>query len=165
MSVKKIVVADQSLYFEKIIKISKRQRMLRDVKNKSILQKIEYAFLTRKRNRLAPKRNIWLQGKIGKNPKIFHANVIVNQYAEVGDNVVFHGNNCIGNDGKNLYACPKIGNNVEIGYGATIIGNIVIADDTVIGAGAVVTHSCEENGCTLAGVPARVTRKNKRGKK
>ncbi len=156
MSIKKFVAADQSIYFDKIIKVSKKQRALRDLKKKNILQKIEYVLLTRKRNKLAPKRNVWLQGKIGKNPKIFHANVIVNQYAEVGDNVVFHGNNCIGNDGKNVYACPKIGNNVEIGYGATVIGDIVIADNTVIGAGAVVTHSCEESGCILVGVPARI---------
>ena len=36
---------------------------------------------------------------------------------------------------------PIIGDNVDIGVGATIIGNITIADNIKIGAGAVVTKS------------------------
>lgn len=159
MDIRKLVVGHQANYFNKIIKLSKRQSELRRNKNKNLFQKIEYVFLTRRRNKLAPKRNVWLQGKIGDNPKIFHANVIVNQYAEIGDNVVFHGNNCIGNNGKDLRACPKIGNNVDIGYGAIIIGDIYIADNTIIGSGAVVVRSCEEEGCTLVGVPAKKIQK------
>jgi serine O-acetyltransferase len=43
---------------------------------------------------------------------------------------------------------------VDIGVGAMVIGNITIADDCVIGAGAVVTKSCLEPGTILVGVPA-----------
>lgn len=51
---------------------------------------------------------------------------------------------------------PRIGDNVYIGPGAKLYGPIVIGDNCVIGANAVVTRSFEEAGLTLAGVPARV---------
>lgn len=51
---------------------------------------------------------------------------------------------------------PRIGDNVYIGPGAKLYGPIVIGDDCVIGANAVVTRSFPEPGLTLAGVPAKV---------
>lgn len=162
MSLKEIIAFDQKRYFEKIVKISKKQRELRDRKNKNLIQKVQYLYLTRERNRLAPKRNIWLQGKIGNNTKIYHANVIVNQFAKVGDACVFHGNNCLGNNGKDDKACPVLGNNVELGYGAMIIGNVKIADNVIVGAGAVVTKSFLEEGDILIGVPAKSIRQSGR---
>lgn len=90
----------------------------------------------------------------GKGVKICHPNVIINGY--VGDNCVFHGNNIIGNKktgDKN--SVPKISNNVDIGIGAIIIGDVVITDSCVIGAGAVVTKSFLTTGAIIAGVPAK----------
>lgn len=55
---------------------------------------------------------------------------------------------CIGNDGKSN-TCPVIGNNVNIGVGAKLIGDIMI------GAGAVVVSSFTESGITIGGVLAR----------
>lgn len=48
-----------------------------------------------------------------------------------------------------------IGNNVFVGSGAKIIGDVTIADDVAIGANAVVTHSIFEKGTTWGGVPAK----------
>lgn len=64
-----------------------------------------------------------------------------------------HGDNCIGNNGITDDA-PTIGNNVDIGFGAKIIGGIKIADDVKIGAGAIVVKDCLRKGATLVGVPA-----------
>lgn len=50
---------------------------------------------------------------------------------------------------------PKIGNNVYIGPGAKIIGDITIADNVAIGASAVVTKSVTEPSITVAGIPAK----------
>ena len=100
------------------------------------------------------KNNIELYGKFGKNLKIYHSNIIINKNAELGDNVTLHGANCIGNNGKNKNA-PKIGNNVDIGVGAVIIGEIELADNIKVGANAVVNKSFLENGITIVGVPAR----------
>ena len=51
---------------------------------------------------------------------------------------------------------PVLGNNIYIGAGAKIIGNIYIADDCVIGANAVVTKSIMEPKSIVAGIPAKV---------
>lgn len=90
----------------------------------------------------------------GKGTRICHPNVIINGH--VGDNCVFHGNNVIGNKktGKKI-SVPKIGNNVDIGTGAIIIGDVVIADNCIIGAGAVVTKTFTVPGTVIAGVPAK----------
>lgn len=83
-----------------------------------------------------------------------HGTVIVNPGAKIGKNCMFHGNNCVGNDGK-TNACPVIGDNVDVGFGAIIIGDIKIADNVKIGANAVVVKSCLKEGATLVGIPAR----------
>lgn len=48
----------------------------------------------------------------------------------------------------------KVGNNVFIGTGSTILCNVEIGDNVVIGAGSVVSKSLPANG-VYAGVPAR----------
>ena len=45
-----------------------------------------------------------------------------------------------------------------MGWGATVIGDVRVADNAVIGAGAVVTKSIDEEGAVAAGVPAVVIR-------
>ncbi len=87
--------------------------------------------------------------------QIHHSgNIVVNGKSRIGKNCQLHGSNCIGNDGKTLDA-PVIGNNVEVGVGAKIIGGIRIADNIKIGAGAIVVTSFTEPGITIGGVPAR----------
>lgn len=51
-------------------------------------------------------------------------------------------------------ASPTIGNNVYIGPGAKIFGDIQIADGVKIGANAVVNKSCLHKNAILVGVPA-----------
>jgi len=53
-----------------------------------------------------------------------------------------------------LYKGPRIGNNVYIGTGAKIIGDIFIADGVCVGANAVVVKSIEEKNITVGGIPA-----------
>ena len=89
---------------------------------------------------------------------IIHHNgsIVVKGSSKVGKNCQLHGDNCIGNVGKSdsLTDCPQIGNNVEIGVGAKVLGGIIIADNIKIGANAVVTKSFDEKGITLVGIPA-----------
>ncbi len=108
-----------------------------------------------KKNRLSLKVGVEITPfYCGKGVKICHPNVIINGH--VGDNCIFHGNNVVGNKktGKKN-AVPNIGNNVDIGIGAIIIGDVSIADSCVIGAGAVVTKSFATPFTTVAGVPAK----------
>ena len=51
-----------------------------------------------------------------------------------------------------------IGDNVILGAGCKIIGNVKIGSNCIIGANAVVTHDIPPN-TVAAGVPARVIRK------
>jgi len=79
--------------------------------------------------------------------------LVVNSKAKVGKNCRIHAMVVIGATGGNPKA-PVIGDNVYIGSGAKIIGDIHIADNVAIGANAVVVKSIDEPGTTWAGVPA-----------
>ncbi len=93
----------------------------------------------------------------GASVRICHPNVIINGYT--GESCVFHGNNVLGNKKTgDTEAIPRIGNNVDVGIGAMVIGDVIIADNVVIGAGAVVTKSFEKPGTVVAGVPAKEIR-------
>lgn len=48
---------------------------------------------------------------------------------------------------------PRLGNDIEIGAGVTILGPVNIGSHVCIGAGAVVTHDLPDH-CTAVGVPA-----------
>jgi len=53
--------------------------------------------------------------------------------------------------------CPRVGDRVTIGAGASVLGGITVGDDAVIGAGAVVLADVPA-GAAVAGVPARIIR-------
>ena len=80
--------------------------------------------------------------------------LVVNGNARIGKNCRIHEGVTIGTTGGSNKA-PRIGNNVFIGSGAKIIGDIEIADDVAIGANAVVVKSILEKGTTWAGNPAK----------
>lgn len=87
---------------------------------------------------------------------IYHTGaIVVNPKASIGENCKLHGNNCIGNNGGTNSLSPEIGNNVQFGVGSKVIGNVKIADNIIIAAGAVVVDSFLEPGIVIAGVPAR----------
>jgi serine O-acetyltransferase len=56
-------------------------------------------------------------------------------------------------------SCPTIGDDVTIGAGAIVIGDITIGDRAVIGAGAVVVKSVPSD-CSVVGNPAYIVRRN-----
>ena len=89
--------------------------------------------------------------------RIWHyGSVIVNANARLGKNCQLHGENCIGNKGTTDKGVPVIGDNVDIGVGAKIIGDVHIANGVKIGANAVVTKSCDVENATLVGIPAKM---------
>lgn len=132
-------------------------------KEESACNKIIEYWYRRKKNILGAKLGILINGGVcGKGLHIWHyGSIIINGYAKIGENCILHGQNCIGNNGNDDMdlKAPVIGNNVDIGVGASIIGDVYIADDVKIGAGAVVTKSCYEKGATLIGIPAKVLKK------
>ena len=119
--------------------------------------KLTAYYWRRRKNDLGAKLGIIIYaGTCGKGLRIWHyGSTIISGDARVGEDCVFHGQACIGNDGTTADA-PVIGNHVDIGVGAKIIGGVTIADGVKIGAGAVVTRSCPVEGATLVGIPARM---------
>lgn len=114
----------------------------------------------RRKNRLGNRLGIEIGPNcFGKGLSIWHCgSIIINPSVKAGENCVLRGANCIGNNGiedKN----PTLGDNVELGYGAVIIGNVSIASNTIIGANAVVNRSIEVGG-TYVGVPAMKVKHN-----
>lgn len=84
-----------------------------------------------------------------------HGQVIINEGARIGANCRLHGGNCIGNNGK-VNLAPQIGDGLDLGIGAKIIGGVTLGSHITVGANAVVTKSFPEDGLTLVGLPARI---------
>lgn len=76
----------------------------------------------------------------------------------IGENCSIAQEVTIGYLGFGKRGLPKIGNNVFIGAGAKILGDITIGDNVRIGANAVVRKSIPDNS-VVAGVPVRVLKK------
>lgn len=94
--------------------------------------------------------------KIGKNLFIDHGfGVVIGQTTVIGDNVLIYQGVTLGATGKQCIGKrhPTIGNNVLIGSGAKILGNINIGNNVKIGANAVVLKDVFD-GLTVVGVPA-----------
>lgn len=80
--------------------------------------------------------------------------IVVNGNAKIGKNCRIQECTTIGaTNGES--SAPILGDNIFIGSGARIIGNIKIADDIAIGANAVVNKDFDIPGITIAGVPAK----------
>jgi len=96
---------------------------------------------------------------IGRRCFIDHGmGVVIGETTEVGDDVLLYQGVTLGGTGKEKgKRHPTIGNNVVIGTGAKILGNITIGDHTKIGAGSVVIRSVPDHS-TVVGVPGRVVR-------
>jgi len=93
--------------------------------------------------------------RIGRRLKIeHHSDIIVNGNAQLGDDVILRNGVTIGVRHTGELAFPVIGNRVDIGAGAKILGAIHVGDDVVIGANAVVIGDVPA-GSLAVGVPAR----------
>lgn len=101
--------------------------------------------------------------EIGKGLFIDHGmGVVIGETAIVGDNVTLFQGVTLGGTGKEKgKRHPTIGNNVVIGAGAKILGNIKIGDNVNIGANAVVIRDVPPNS-TVVGVPGRIAVKEGR---
>lgn len=84
--------------------------------------------------------------KIGRNFIIDHfGGIVINGYSEFGDNCRIRTGVVVGIKRVGETRAPKIGNNVDIGVGAKILGDITVGDNVLIGANAVVTKDVPSN--------------------
>jgi serine O-acetyltransferase len=97
---------------------------------------------------------------LGRGIMVDHAHsIVIGETAVVGDNVSMLHSVTLGGTGKaDGDRHPKIGDNVLIGAGAKVLGNISVGSCSRIAAGSVVLEDVPP--CTtVAGVPARVVGK------
>lgn len=131
------------------------------------LYKMHFYFLARYLSQLArffTGIEIHPGASIGKGLFIDHGmGVVVGETSVIGDNVLLYQGVTLGGTGlEHGKRHPTIGNNVVIGAGAKVLGNITIGDNSYIGANAVVIKDVPPNS-TVVGVPGRITRQD--GKK
>lgn len=97
--------------------------------------------------------------RVGRRFFIDHGmGVVIGETAEIGDDVLVYQNVTLGGTGKERgKRHPTIGNNVVVGTGAKVLGNIRIGDFVKVGAGSVVIRPVPDYS-TVVGVPGRVVR-------
>lgn len=115
-------------------------------------------YYKRRKNILGRKLGFFISaGCFDEGLKIWHyGSIIVNPKARIGKNCTIHGNCCIGSRGTFPDDSPVIGDNVDIGQNAQILGGVTIADGVRVGAGAIVTKSILVAGATVVGIPAKI---------
>lgn len=99
--------------------------------------------------------------RIGKRFFIDHGTgVVIGETAEVGNDVLLYQGVTLGGTGKEKgKRHPTLKDNIVVGTGAKILGNITIGDNVKIGAQSVVLTDVPENS-TVVGVPGRVVAQN-----
>ena len=97
------------------------------------------------------------KAQIGKRFFIDHGEgVVIGETTIIGDDVLIYQQVTLGGTGKDHgKRHPTIGNNVIIGAGAKVLGNITLGDNVRVGAGSVVVEDVPEN-CTVVGIPGRI---------
>src|SRR5438132_7116939 len=81
---------------------------------------------------------------------VIHRRVVIGENCRIGHGVTIGGRS-------DHYEVPKIGNDVLVGVGATILGPITVGDHAIVGADAVVLHNVPP-GAVVAGVPAKIVK-------
>ncbi|WP_319525807.1 hypothetical protein [uncultured Desulfosarcina sp.] len=93
--------------------------------------------------------------QIGKGFRIQHfGGIIFHPSVKIGDNFTCYHQVTIGDIGGQGKAAA-LGNNVMLGAGAKVIGEITIGDNVIVGANAVVTKDVPED-MVVVGNPARI---------
>ena len=94
--------------------------------------------------------------QIGRNFVIDHfGGIVISGYAKFGDDCRIRPGVVVGLSRVDDPCAPSIGNNVDIGSGAKLLGAITIGDNVLVGANAVVLCDIPSNSIAV-GVPAVV---------
>lgn len=95
--------------------------------------------------------------QIGRGVFIDHGmGVVIGETAIVGDYALIYQGVTLGGTGKECgKRHPTLGENVVVGAGAKVLGNLLIGNNVRIGAGSVVLRDVPSD-CTVVGVPGRI---------
>jgi len=95
--------------------------------------------------------------KLGNEVTFEHQHgIVIHGNAVIGDHCIIRQGVTIGNRSIDKpFDAPSIGNHVNIGAGAKILGNINVGNNVVIGANAVVLSNIPDNS-VVVGIPGKV---------
>ncbi|HEY6475160.1 MAG TPA: serine acetyltransferase [Polyangia bacterium] len=96
--------------------------------------------------------------KIGRRFRLGHHGCVHIGAREIGDDVIIRHSVTIGLLRHKTLRFPKIGNRVEVGPGAAIVGAVDIGDDCFIGANTVVGRDLPD-GVEAIGIPLRIRKR------
>lgn len=147
--------SDEVWKFERVLR--RREYHYNVMENGGIHHKILYKFYTLLYHHMSIKLGYYLPMNVcDEGLHINHFGLlIINDHAKIGKNFNVHQGVNIGVNVNPLEA-PTIGDNVFVGPGAKIYGNVTIADNIAVAAGSVVTKSFTTPNVTIGGVPAKV---------
>ena len=98
--------------------------------------------------------------RVGRRVRIWHHGGIVLHARSIGDDVHIRHNTTFGVATRDrIRAIPTIGDRVDIGCGACVLGAVTIGHDSLIGANAVVVTDIPPHS-TAVGIPARVIKRS-----
>ena len=98
---------------------------------------------------------------VGRNFVIDHfGGIVISGYARFGNDCRIRNGVVVGLGRTDEPCAPVIGNNVDIGAGAKVLGRIHVGDNVLIGANAVVVRDVPANSIAV-GVPAVVKPRSK----
>jgi serine O-acetyltransferase len=121
----------------------------------SLLYKVMFAFI-----QAATGTELPCETQVGRRLRIDHSQgIVVSGDARLGDDVVLRNGVTIGLRRTGTRGSPTIGDRVDIGAGAKILGTIYIGDDVCIGANAVVLTDIPSNSIAV-GIPAQIRSRN-----
>jgi serine O-acetyltransferase len=84
-----------------------------------------------------------------------HGCIVIHGASSIGDDCLIRHGVTLGNTGfDDPFGAPRIGDRVQIGAGAKILGRVTVGNDVIIGANAVVTRDVPDH-TVVGGVPAR----------
>jgi len=95
--------------------------------------------------------------ELGRRLFIDHGmGTVIGETAIIGDDVTLYQGVTLGGTGKEKgKRHPTLGNNISVGSGAKLLGNITIGDNCRVGAGSVVLRNVPANS-TIVGVPGHI---------
>lgn len=107
--------------------------------------------------------SVWIpsSASLGKNFRLGYwgLGVVIHSNAVIGDNCLVAQNVTIGRNFGDQNV-PIIGNDVYIGPGSVVFGEIVVGNNVIIGANSVINKSVPDN-CTVAGNPMRILQRDR----
>jgi serine O-acetyltransferase len=123
-------------------------------KSFSLAYKVAHIFV-----RAASGTDLPCETRVGRRLRIDHSyGIVISGDAWLGDDVILRNGVTIGLRRTGVRGSPVIGDRVDIGAGAKVLGTIHIGDDVSIGANAVVLTDVPAYSVAV-GIPARISSK------